>query len=852
MIHFPLTTSVWQFRDATTRSPWRSAVVPGCVHTDLRRHGLIPDPFWGTNEEALQWIEEREWEYRTTFTIKAQLLAEEVVELVADGLDTVATVVLNDTEVARTDNMFVGYRWNVKPLLRRGRNELRIRFGSAMDYIRSHRTEHSPREINDPVGGCTRIRKQQCQFGWDWGPRFVTAGIWRDVRLEAWTENRLVNVVVRQRHDPDGSVTLSYEPELARPDPDVTYDVTLSLGGATIDSTRSSLGPGQSNAGSNQSKIVSSEATGLPNRKSKIPDPLLWWPAGQGAQPLYTVTVTATSPDGRPLGRWSRRIGLRTIELDRHADAWGESFQFVVNGRPIFAKGANWIPAHSFVTTLSRDDYARDLRAAAEANMNMVRVWGGGIYESEDFYDLCDELGLLVWQDFMFSCTRYPADDAFLASCREEAVYQVQRLRHRACLALWCGNNEIASLNLHEMQQNASWLRDYEALFHRVLPEVVAAADPATPYWPSSPWRGEFEAEHENGTKSGDTHYWDVWHARHPVKDYEKHAFRFVSEFGMQSYSSAATNATFCPPEDTNVFGPVMENHQKNRAGNQIILDYVSRRYRFPQSQDHLIYLSQLNQAYCMQIGVEHYRRLMPRCMGALYWQLNDCWPVASWSSIEFTGRWKALHYIARRFFAPALVSVHVPGDETAIIGNYRRSTADEAHVYTVYDAPRSSSGLLHWDFFHLDGRLLQSGRSRVRLRSGESVLRKKLPLAGLLKEHDRDHFYLRVALDVDGERVSEETTFFTAPRFLALPRGRPRVSVRKLAAKSVVLTFTSKVFLHRLAFDLPGMAFSASDNFMDLYPNEPKSVLVDFEAPVRPADVKAALRVESLVDTYR
>src|SRR5690606_35640905 len=223
MIHFPLTTSVWQFRDATTRSPWRSAVVPGCVHTDLRRHGLIPDPFWGTNEEALQWIEEREWEYRTTFTIKAQLLAEEVVELVADGLDTVATVVLNDTEVARTDNMFVGYRWNVKPLLRRGRNELRIRFGSAMDYIRSHRTEHSPREINDPVGGCTRIRKQQCQFGWDWGPRFVTAGIWRDVRLEAWTENRLVNVVVRQRHDPDGSVTLSYEPELARPDPDVTY-----------------------------------------------------------------------------------------------------------------------------------------------------------------------------------------------------------------------------------------------------------------------------------------------------------------------------------------------------------------------------------------------------------------------------------------------------------------------------------------------------------------------------------------------------------------------------------------------------------------------------------------------------
>jgi beta-mannosidase len=826
----PLSSAAWQFRDATHRSRWRSATVPGCVHTDLRRHQLIPDPFWGMNEEALHWIEDHDWEYRTTFTIPAALLDEEAVELVADGLDTVATVTLNGQRVAATENMFTGYRWNVKPLLRRGRNELVIHFASAMSYIRTHRTGHQPKEFNDPVGRCTVIRKQQCQFGWDWGPRLVTAGIWRDIRLEAWTGNRLRSVVVRQRHEADGSVTISAEPELARADPDIVCDLTLSLGGAEV------------------ARVDNSSVSTL---KCRIENPALWWPHGHGAQPLYTITVQVRAVDGRPIGRWSRRIGLRTIALDRPTDQWGESFQFVVNGRPLFAKGANWIPAHSFVTTLTRDDYRRDLQAATEANMNMVRVWGGGIYESEDFYDLCDELGLLVWQDFMFACSLYPGDDAFLASCREEADYQVRRLRHRASLALWCGNNEIFALNTTELRQNAPLLRDYEALFHRVLPEIVAAADPATPYWPSSPWRGETDAGHPTGEKQGDTHYWDVWHARHPVKDYEKHAFRFVSEFGMQSYSSPATNATFCPPDDTNVFGPVMENHQKNRAGNQIILDYVSRRYRFPKSQDDLIYLSQLNQAYCMQVGVEHYRRLMPRCMGALYWQLNDCWPVASWSSIEFTGRWKALHYVARRFFAPALVTVHVPGDETAIIGNYRRSTVNEAHLYTVYDSPESAKGLLRWDFVHLDGRVLASGRQRVELRYGESVRQKTLSLAGILTKYDRDHFYLRVVLEIGGQRVSEETTFFTAPRFLALPKGKPRVTVKMLGKKRAQLTFTSRVLLHRFAFDLTGIAHRASDNYLELYPDEAKVVVVDLEQPATSAQLKASLTYRSLVDTY-
>jgi beta-mannosidase len=846
----------WEFRDATAGGPWYPARVPGCVHTDLRRHRLIPDPFWGTNELELQWIEERDWEYRTAFTVPATLLAEEVVELVADGLDTLATVRLNGRLVARTDNMFIGWRWNVKPLLRPGRNELSIRFSSAMRYIRSHRTEHEPREFNDPVGRSQVIRKQPCQFGWDWGPRLVTAGIWRDLRLESWTGNRLDSVRVTQEHRRDGSVTLSFEPELSRKDSRAQVTGTISLKGKVVAKieNRESRPPRRRG---DRHRIRSS------GYRCKIEKPQLWWPNGHGAQPLYTVDLTVTGRDGTVIGRWTQRLGLRTIELDRHRDAAGETFQFVVNGRPIFAKGANWIPAHSFVAGLQRADYARDLTSAAAAHMNMIRVWGGGIYESGDFYDLCDALGLMVWQDFMFACSIYPGDAAFRASVRTEARHQVRRLRHHACLALWCGNNEIAQLNTLDRAHPGDLIahprlrRNYEAIFHRLLPAAVAELDGVTAYWPSSQWRGTLEnsvsspATHAVGEQRGDTHYWDVWHARQPVKDYEKWCFRFCSEFGMQSYCSPATQATFTPPEHRNVFGPLMENHQKNRAGNQIILDYVSRRYRFPRSQEALVYLSQLNQAHCMQVGVEHYRRNMPHCMGALYWQLNDCWPVASWSSIEFTGRWKALHHVARRFFAPAIVSAHVPGEEDTRIGNYRTTTVDEVHLYTVYDAPAPARGELRWELFHLDEHIIARGRKRVVLRPGESVRQQTVRFGRLMAQHGRDNLHLRIALVIGRRRVSEDTVFFSPPRFLNLQRPKTRVSIRAVSPAEFVLTFRTSAFQHRFAFDFPGLAHASDDNYFELYPDEPKAVRVAFATPPSPARLRKALVHQSLVDTY-
>jgi beta-mannosidase len=833
---FPLASASWHFRNATKKDFWRTAVVPGCVHRDLRRHGLIPDPFFGRNELDLQWIEETDWEYRAVFTLPGDFFAEEEIELVADGLDTVATVLLNGRPVARADNMFTGYRWWVKNLLQPGRNELRVRFGSAMKYVRSHRPEHQPREFNDPVGRSQVIRKQPCQFGWDWGPRFVTAGVWRDIRLEGWTGNRLIDVKITQQHRRDGSVTLSFEPELARPNPDVEISGKISLNGLIV--------------------------AEIKNRRSKIEKARLWWPNGQGAQPLYRVEFAAVDADGKLIGQWSRKIGLRTIVLDRHKDRAGETFQFVVNGRPVFAKGANWIPAHSFVAGLGREDYARDLTAAADAHMNMIRVWGGGIYESEDFHDLCDELGLMVWQDFMFACSIYPGDPAFLRSVRAEAAWQVRRLRHRASLALWCGNNEIAQLNSGShgkinLQKPGRERRAYEAVFHRILPETVGDLDGITSYWPSSQWRSNFAdsnsigATHADGEKRGDTHFWDVWHARQPVKDYEKWRFRFCSEFGMQSYSSPETNATFSSPGDRNVFGHGMENHQKNRFGNQIILDYISRLYRFPKNQDALIYLSQLNQAYCMQVGVEHYRRLMPHCMGALYWQLNDCWPVASWSSIEFTGRWRALHHVARRFFAPALVSAQVPGDETAITGNYRATTVRHVHLFTVSDLPEATRAELQWDLFHLDGRKLLRGRKAVVLRHGESIRQKTLDLGGMMTVHGRDNLHLRIALKIRGRKVSEETVMLTPPRFLDLRRARTMVKVSPVSGTEYNVTFRSTAFQHRFAFDLPGVAHGSSDNYFELYPDEPKTVRVRLARPSTAAALRKMLVHQSLVDSY-
>ena len=818
----------WKFRD-TAAKRWLPAQVPGCVHLDLHRNGEIPDPFFGTNEQKIEPLEEHSWDYKTSFFVSAELLAEEEIDLVADGLDTLATVMLNGRRVAATENMFVGYSWPIKKLLRRGRNELLIHFASPMPYIREKRKSHRIPEWNDPVGGASCIRKEQCNFGWDWGPRFVTSGIYRDLRIEGWSGNRLPHVRIAQSHARD-AVTLKLKPEPQRRMPKARYRAKVKFG---------------------KTVVAQTEALQAGFLEIKITNPKLWWPHLHGDQPLYTVEVELLDDSGKTIDTWSRRIGLRTIELDRHPDKFGESFQFKVNGRVLFAKGANWIPAHVFAAAATRETLDDILTSAVLANMNMIRVWGGGIYESEDFYDLCDEKGLLVWQDFMFACALYPGDKHFLGLCREEAEYQVKRLAHRCCLALWCGNNEIGSGMANQMKADPKLRKAYDNLFNVLLAETVARFDGVTPYWPSSPHNEEGFDNPQNVGKSGDCHFWEVWHMRKPVKTYEAQKFRFCSEFGMQSFNYPDIAATYCPPEDFNIFSPRMEGHQKNSAGNLIILEYISRLYRFPKNHTSLAYLSQLNQAYCMQLGVEHFRRSMPQTMGALYWQINDCWPVVSWSSLEFGGKWKALHYAARRFFAPALVSVYLPGEEKIHLCNRFLTTVDEAQIFTVYDGIAPTTGILRWEIRHIDGRVVFKESKRVALRYNESRLQRKLSLTPLIQKHGRDKLYLYYALEIDGVTVSEDIVFFMPPRFIDLPKASIARNLQALTPQKFKLTLKSPVFQHRVWFDFPGIFHRAADNYFNLYPGTKKEIVIDFARPLSEASARKKLTLMSLADSY-
>ena len=826
-----LSGSNWEFHYAET-DRWLSATVPGCVHTDLRRHELIPDPFYGENEKSMQWIERLDWRYRTTFEVSAGLLAESDLELVFEGLDTLATVSVNGQVVGTTENMFCQYRFSVKPQLRVGQNTLEILFTSTLGYLKAHEAWQPVKERNDPVGGRSRIRKEQCQYSWDWGPRFVTCGVWRPARLEARSTNRLETVRVDQTHE-KGAATLRFVPELGRTEAGARFRVSASFDGKEIAS-----------------------ATGTADALTlRIAAPALWWPAGQGAQPLYTVKTELIDAAGKVLDTWQRRIGLRTIELVRDNDAAGQTFYFRVNGRAIFAKGANWIPDHSFVNECTRESYAERLGAAVDAHMNMIRVWGGGIYEHEMFYDLCDEMGLLVWQDFMFACALYPGAPDYCELVRVEAEHQIRRLRHHASLALWCGNNEIPMMDILivELRKDPAKMQNYENVFHGVLPRAVEAFDPATPYWPSSPWTPAEISNDANFEGAGDTHYWEVWHARAPVKSYEKLTTRFCSEFGMQSYASAALAETFCPPESLNVFSKIMENHQKNGGGNATMLHYMSQRYRYASGYANLAYLSQLNQAYCMKVGVEHFRHRMPDTMGALYWQINDTWPVASWASIEFKGRWKALHHEARRFFAPSLVYLRTEGD--VVIGRYNEifNSINSYDIYTIHDDPQPRAARLKWSLRTLSGRLVGTEQVRdVTLEYNQVQRHGTCEFAAAGESFTREQVYLRADLvATDGTVLSRQTVFFTQPRFIEFADPAISVEVRAVGAGAEI-KLTSPTLAPAVALEFGQHTVWLSDNWLDLHAGETRTITARVPAGLTVDALRSALTITSLWHSYQ
>ncbi|MBM3189240.1 MAG: glycoside hydrolase family 2 protein [Chloroflexi bacterium] len=804
------------------------ATVPGCVHTDLLAAGLIPDPYYRDNEHRLLWIGESDWLYRRTFSVSQALLDHERVLLRCHGLDTLATITLNGQEIGRTDNMFRTWEFDVKRLLRADENTIEVRLDSPMAYVRKRGAER-----NLPAWGVGQhkldgggwIRKEPCNFGWDWGPMLVTSGIWRDIELVAYNEARIADVSVAQEHSPEGPVTLRIALEAERIEEGQQHaQFTLWLGGNVV--------------ARDTAPVTDSSV----NVQLRVEDPLLWWPHGMGEQPLYDLEIELTGAAGQRLDAVRKRLGLRTLRLIQEDDAWGRSFCFAANGVPFFAKGANWIPADTFAPRLTRDDYARLLQDAVAANMNMLRVWGGGFYEDDRFYDLCDELGICVWQDFIFSCATYPTfDAAFMANVEAEAKDNIRRLRHHASLALWCGNNELEQGLVGDewTDRTMSW-EDYSQLFDELLPRIVRALDPQRDYWPCSPHSPCGDRRDFNNPTCGDAHLWSVWHGRQPFEWYRTCTHRFNSEFGFQSFPEPRTTYTYTEPRDRNITSYVMEHHQRSGIGNTTIMTYMLDWFRLPTSFERTLWLSQILQGMAIKYACEHWRRGMPRGMSTLYWQINDCWPVASWSSIDSLGRWKALHYMAKAFYAPLLVS----GLEDLSKGT--------VEIHVTSDQMSDCAGVVTWTLTNVQGAVLDSGAREVGIPARRNSLVETLDLQRYLASKGPRDLLLWLELSVAGEAVSTNLVLFARPKHLELAEPEITTEVQPLADGSYRVTLTAQRPALWAWLELGDIDARYSEQFFHLRPDRPREIVVRPSRSVAIQELREALVVQSLVDTYR
>ncbi|HEX7956871.1 MAG TPA: glycoside hydrolase family 2 protein [Pyrinomonadaceae bacterium] len=790
-------------------------------------NGLVEDPFYRDNERKLQWVGKTDWEYRTTFNVTPALLRRGHLELVFDGLDTYATVYVNERPALEADNMFRTWRVNVKALLKPGANTLRVLFRSPINEVlpRMRSLGYELPASNDQGEKTSpHTRKAPYQYGWDWGPRFVTSGVWRPVRLEAWDAARLADLHVFQNHLGEDAAQLTAAVEV---ESDGASDAVLVV-----------EDPADGRVASRQTVKLSAGRNRFALKLS-VPNPQLWWPAGMGPQKLYTLRARLLAGKGdRVSDELSTRVGLRTVELRRQPDREGKSFTFVVNGVPVFARGANWVPADSFPERVTRERYRQLLESARDANMNMLRVWGGGYYEADDFYELCDELGLLVWQDFMFACSMYPGDEKFLASVRAEAEDNVRRLRNHPSVALWCGNNEVETAWHHwgwKQRLPAKLWDDYKKIFHGVLPEVVSALDPSRPYWPSSP-SSNLE-EDSDSQRTGDVHYWEVWHAAKPFGEYETQHPRFMSEYGFQSFPSIETVNAYTVASDQDIQSPVMLAHQKHPRGNQLIREYMLREYPEPKDFESFLYASQVLQAEGIRVGAEHLRRQMPHNMGSLYWQLNDCWPVASWSSIDYFGRWKALQYYARRFYSPLLVSP--------------RANGGSVDFHIVSDGPEPVRARLVVTLFDFDGRaLLTTGRDvHIAPLRGDPYM--SLSVKDFLGGRDPKEVFLLAELKAGGRVVSTGSHFFRPFKELSL--SAPRVDANVAATRGgFKVTLTTDRLARSVYLSAPGAEGSFGDNFIDLIPGRPAEIEFRPAGRARLEDFRRRLKVRSLADAFR
>ncbi|WP_299335616.1 glycoside hydrolase family 2 protein [uncultured Psychroserpens sp.] len=790
----------WQFK-AVNDSVWQSATVPGNVHSDLLDNKRIQHPFIGNNEDSLQWISDTDWEYKTTFLVDNKTLEKEYLELNFEGLDTYTTVYLNDSLILKTDNAFREFNVDVKTLLK-SENELHIVFDRTSI---SEAQEQAKLSYQLPEGNRIFTRKAQFQYGWDWGPKLNTSGIWRPITLEAWNEFKIKDIHVIQFELNDNFAHLGLQ--LEKFDDSVyTYDVYVN----------------EKLYKSSQNRINLNNRHGNNFLPITIENPKRWWPHNLGEPYLYDIKVVVKD-DKKVLDSISVKKGLRTIELITDNDSLGESFYFKVNDVPVYMKGANYIPQNSMQNQVTNAHYKKLLDDVVDANMNMLRVWGGGIYENDVFYNLCDEKGILIWQDFMFACAMYPGDDAFLNNVKAEAEQNVKRLRNHASIALWCGNNENSEgwhrwgwqADRSEEEKEEIW-NNYLKVFDSILPKTVKKLTD-TPYWESSPKYGRGNPKYKT---EGDAHDWWIWHDAYPFEHLEQNVPRFMSEFGFQSFPSYEVIRYINQSDSIEIASEGFKNHQKHVRGFQLIDEYMKRDFPVPDNAEDYVYVSQLLQAYGITKGIEAHRRAKPYNMGTLYWQLNDCWPAVSWSSIDHFGNWKALHYQAKKSFEDVLIS--------SVVEN------DILKTYVINDTYEGIANTMYIDIIDFNGNSIWSDVKMVYAGTQNNLVY-QLNLNPL-------DFNKEDVVIISRFGDARSLHYLAKPKDLKLKKAPIEQSITKsddgfqITLKSV--TLQKNVFLYTKEKG------HFSDNYFDLTPNE--TVTITFETA---ADTLEDLKIKTLND---
>ena len=790
---------------------WSDAKVPGTIHQDLLNHNRIPNPFYGMNEEAVQWVENEDWMYRTSFVVTEEQLNRDAAVLELDGLDTYADVFLNGALILRSDNMFVGHKVPVKSVLRKGENRLLIRFRSAVkealpqwetngfDYPADN--DHSSKRVS------IYTRKAPYSYGWDWGIRLATCGIWRPVRLVFSDVARIEDYYVRQASVSASKADVDNRLEITN----VTSQPVSALLKVAYHYT------------ANDTKEVQKQIELRPGENTvslpvMIDNPHLWMPNGWGEPSLYKFTASV-SVDGVEVASQERQVGLRSIRVVMEDDEHGKSFYFEVNGHPMFAKGANFIPDDALLPNVTPERYKRIFEDVKAANMNMLRVWGGGIYEDDKFYDEADRNGILIWQDFLFACTTYPHDPLFLKRVEAEAEYNIKRLRGHASLAMWCGNNEIYEgvrywgwKNKYTAEAFAEMNSGYDVLFRQLLPDMVKRFDSERFYMHGSPYEANWGRK--ESWKIADSHNWGTWYGRKPFESFDSEIPRFMSEYGFQAFPEMKTIRTFAEEKDFELESPVMNAHQKATIGNALIKQTMSLYYKVPAKFEDLVYVGLVLQGHGMRHGIEAHRRNCPYCMGSLFWQLNDSWPVVSWSSIDYYGNWKAMQYQSQRAFAPVLINAIKEGDDLC--------------VYLISDELQDRDDVrLTVELMDFDGKSHGKWTQNGKLTANTSMLFLKKRVDEFLSKQDAATSFLRFTLKAkNGAALADEVFYFAYPKDQKLPEARIETSVKK-RGEAIEMTLKTDKLARDIFIEVPVQGVRFSDNFFDLLPGQRKKITI-------------------------